>query len=68
MPCQVDHCVLCNGLGGLAGGSFIDSVGAPKAGWCVCRLPNAAGRADVELRQRLDVALPGRQRLLAALR
>lgn len=43
MPCQVDHCVLCNSLGGLAGGNYFDSAGAPKTGWCVCQLPNDAG-------------------------
>jgi len=43
MPCEVDHCVLCNSLGGVVGGQFFDSSGAPKMGWCVCQVPNASG-------------------------
>ena len=43
MPCQVDHCVLCNDLGGLARGRYYDLCGAPYAGWCVCQPPNDAG-------------------------
>src|SRR5262245_21695184 len=43
LPCAVDHCVLCNSLGGLVGGQYFDSGGAAKVGWCTCQLPNAAG-------------------------
>ena len=39
----VPHCSLCNSLQGMVGGQYIDSAGAPKVGWCVCREPNAAG-------------------------
>jgi hypothetical protein len=42
-PCQVDHCVPCNSSGGLPGGMYTDSSGAPKVGYCVCQPPNAAG-------------------------
>ena len=41
--CDLPHCTLCNSLGGLYGGQFIDSTGAPKVGWCTCQVPNAAG-------------------------
>jgi hypothetical protein len=41
--CEVEHCVLCNSLGGVVGGQYFDSTGAPKVGWCTCQLPNAAG-------------------------
>ena len=44
MPCEVDHCVQCNNLGGLAGGQFLDSAGATKPGYCTCQRPNAAGQ------------------------
>jgi hypothetical protein len=42
-PCDIDPCVLCNTLGGLPGGQYVDSTGAPKVGYCVCRPPNDAG-------------------------
>jgi hypothetical protein len=41
--CDTDHCVLCNSAGGLPGGLYLDSSGAPKAGYCTCRLPDASG-------------------------
>ena len=42
--CDVPHCTLCNSLGAVVGGQFIDSTGAPKVGWCVCQEPNATGQ------------------------
>jgi len=42
-PCDVPHCTLCNSLQGVAGGQYLDSGGASKAGWCTCQEPNAAG-------------------------
>ncbi len=62
-PCDVPHCTLCNSLQGVVGGQYLDAGGAPKVGWCVCQEPNAAGAADLELRQRHRVALPARRRL-----
>ena len=41
--CDVPHCVLCNSLGGVVGGQYNDSSGAPKVGWCTCQEPNSAG-------------------------
>ena len=43
MACDVPHCTLCNSLGGIVGGSYLDSGGAPKIGWCTCQEPNAHG-------------------------
>ena len=43
MACDVPHCVLCNSLGGVVGGQYNDSSGAPKVGWCTCQEPNPAG-------------------------
>jgi hypothetical protein len=43
MACDVPHCVLCNSLGGVVGGQYNDSSGAPKVGWCTCQEPNSAG-------------------------
>lgn len=43
-PCDVPHCTLCNSLQGLTGGQFLDTTGAPKVGWCVCREPNSVGQ------------------------
>jgi hypothetical protein len=42
-PCDVPHCTLCNSTQGLIGGSYLDSSGAPKVGWCTCQEPNSAG-------------------------
>ena len=42
-PCEVPTCMLCNRLQGMVGGQYVDSTGAPKVGWCVCRAPNEAG-------------------------
>ena len=39
-PCDVPMCTLCNSLGGLVGGNYFDSTGAPKVGWCACQAPN----------------------------
>ena len=41
--CDVDHCVLCNSAGGLLGGLYTDSSGAPHTGYCTCQPPNAQG-------------------------
>ena len=41
--CDVPPCTLCNSLQGIVGGQYLDSSGAPKVGWCACKLPNAAG-------------------------
>jgi hypothetical protein len=41
--CDVPYCTLCNSLQGVVGGTYSDSSGAGKTGWCVCREPNAAG-------------------------
>ena len=35
--------MLCNSTQGLSGGTYLDSAGAPKVGYCVCQAPNAAG-------------------------
>jgi hypothetical protein len=44
MDCgTVPHCVLCNSIGGLPGGHYLDSSGSDKVGYCVCQAPNAAG-------------------------
>jgi hypothetical protein len=44
MTCgTVPHCVLCNSIGGLPGGLYLDSTGSAKVGYCVCQPPNAAG-------------------------
>jgi hypothetical protein len=42
-PCTVDQCVLCNSTGGIVGGSYLDSNGNSKTGYCVCQAPNSAG-------------------------
>jgi len=42
-PCDVPSCTVCNSLQGVVGGTYLDSAGAPKVGWCVCKLPNEAG-------------------------
>lgn len=36
--CTVAPCTPCN-----AGGSYLDSTGASKVGWCVCPMPGASG-------------------------
>jgi hypothetical protein len=41
--CTADHCVLCNSVGGLPGGAYLDASGAARVGYCTCQLPNAAG-------------------------
>lgn len=44
MDCgTVPPCVTCNSMGGVPGGMYIDSTGAPKTGYCTCQPPNAAG-------------------------
>jgi len=44
MDCgTVPHCTLCNSLGGIVGGTYLDSGGAPKTGWCTCQEPNGDG-------------------------
>ena len=44
MDCgTVPHCVLCNSLGGLAGGFYNDSRNSTKLGWCVCQPANSEG-------------------------
>ena len=40
-PCAVAGCVLCNSIGGIAGGLYLDSGGAEHNGYCVC---TSAGR------------------------
>jgi hypothetical protein len=42
-PCDVPMCTLCNSLGGVVGGNYFDSTGAPKVGWCACQAPNGDG-------------------------
>jgi len=42
-PCTVDQCVLCNDMGGITGGNYLDSSGASKPGFCVCQAPNTSG-------------------------
>jgi hypothetical protein len=42
-PCDVPTCTLCNSLGGIVGGNYFDSTGAPKVGWCACQEANSAG-------------------------
>ena len=41
--CDVPHCTLCNSLRGVVGGSYLDTTGGPKVGWCVCQEPNSSG-------------------------
>src|SRR4051812_3782591 len=41
--CDVAACQLCNSTEGLPGGTYFDSAGAPKLGYCVCQPPNSAG-------------------------
>jgi hypothetical protein len=41
--CDVPYCTLCNSLQGMVGGTYWDSTGAPKVGWCVCKQPTTAG-------------------------
>jgi hypothetical protein len=41
--CSVPACTLCNSVGGLPGGRYLDAAGADKIGYCVCREPNATG-------------------------
>ena len=46
MDCgTVPHCKLCNSLGGIVGGTYLDSGGAPKTGWCTCQEPNGTACA-----------------------
>lgn len=40
--CTVAPCTLCNGGGGPTG-TYLDSKGASKAGYCVCPAPGASG-------------------------
>jgi hypothetical protein len=42
MACTVAPCTLCNGGGGPTG-TYLDSKGASKAGYCVCPAPGASG-------------------------
>jgi hypothetical protein len=39
-PCTVAPCTLCN-----VGNSYLDSMAAPKTGYCVCPMPGATGVA-----------------------
>jgi hypothetical protein len=41
--CDVAPCQLCNSTEGLPGGTYFDSAGVPKLGYCVCQAPNSAG-------------------------
>jgi len=41
--CDVSACTICNSLEGASGGSYFDSSGATKVGYCVCQAPNSAG-------------------------
>lgn len=43
MPCNVPHCTLCNSMAGVTGGTYLDSSGSPKVGWCTCQEPNSTG-------------------------
>ena len=56
-------CRPCNSRGGIAGGMYIDAGGAAKIGYCVCQPPDAEREADLELRERHRLAVPGRRRL-----
>lgn len=42
MDCTVAECTLCNGAGGPTG-TYLDSKGASKAGYCVCPAAGASG-------------------------
>ena len=42
--CSVPSCMVCNSLGGLAGGGYIDAAGAAQTGYCVCAA-SASGAA-----------------------
>jgi len=42
-PCDVAPCTLCNSLQGLTGGLYLDTAGAAKVGYCVCKPPGASG-------------------------
>ena len=65
MACDVPHCTLCNSLGGIVGGSYLDSGGAPKTGWCTCQEPNGGRPAHLDLRERHGLAVPAGRRLLS---
>lgn len=41
-PCTTAPCALCNSTGGLPGGTYLDSSGAERQGYCVCST-NAGG-------------------------
>jgi hypothetical protein len=40
--CTVAPCTLCNGGGGPTG-TYLDSKGASKIGYCICPMPGASG-------------------------
>jgi hypothetical protein len=42
--CDVPYCTLCNSLQGMSGGQYLDSGGAGKVGWCVCREADSNGK------------------------
>lgn len=44
VDCDVPTCTACNSLQGVVGGTYKDSQGAEKPGWCVCQVANTAGR------------------------
>jgi hypothetical protein len=35
-PCSHAPCMVCNSMGGVAGGQYLDSTGAAQVGYCVC--------------------------------
>jgi hypothetical protein len=41
--CDVAACTVCNSLAGEPGGTYLDSAGASRLGYCVCQAPNSAG-------------------------
>jgi hypothetical protein len=41
-PCMVPDCTLCNSQQGLPGGTYLDSSGALKVGYCVCSAPGGS--------------------------
>jgi len=41
--CDVAACTICNSLDGQRGGTYVDSAGASRPGYCVCQAPNSAG-------------------------
>jgi len=40
--CDTGACAVCNSVGGVPGGQYLDAAGAPKVGYCVCQFTGPA--------------------------